>query len=104
MRAPTACPSFARRVEEDELQTETGAIGIATSPDGVSWTRQSENPVLEKAAGSTWPNVGVFGPHLMVIDREYRLYFAGSHSDGSPSRPCGTIRIGVALPAQSVLL
>ena len=50
---------------------ETSSIGYATSPDGVSWTRASEEPVLR--AEGTWERSAVMCPHV-IWDEEMRLF------------------------------
>jgi beta-1,2-mannobiose phosphorylase / 1,2-beta-oligomannan phosphorylase len=53
------------------------AIGYATSPDGVSWTRQSSKPVL--ASEAAWEGVAVMCPHVMW-DSEgkiWKMWYSG---------------------------
>lgn len=52
------------------------AIGFATSPDGVTWTRMSERPVLK--AELPWEKVAVMCPHVLWDDatREYRMWYS----------------------------
>ena len=47
------------------------AIGYATSPDGVTWTRQSAAPVLAPVAA--WEKVAVMCPHVLW-DAQLRLF------------------------------
>lgn len=47
------------------------AIGYATSPDGVTWKRMSERPVL--AAEQSWEKVAVMCPHVLW-DADAKLF------------------------------
>jgi predicted GH43/DUF377 family glycosyl hydrolase len=46
-------------------------IGYATSPDGKTWQRKSDKPVL--SAERPWEKVAVMCPHVL-LDEEERLY------------------------------
>jgi hypothetical protein len=52
-------------------------IGYATSPDGKTWTRQSDKPVL--APEKPWEKVAVMCPHVIFDDKEkvYRMWYSG---------------------------
>ena len=53
-------------------QTKThSAIGYATSPDGINWTRRSDAPVL--APETAWEKVAVMCPHVNWDDED-RLF------------------------------
>jgi hypothetical protein len=69
----------------------TFAIGYATSPDGVTWTRYAGNPVLTGGGPGSWNQNGVFAPRYW--DYDGRLYFAGkgaaSTSIGYATSPDG---------------
>lgn len=62
-------------------------FGFATSSDGVSWTKDSNNPVF--TAGSGFDSGNVLDPFIEVDSGEYNLYYSGN--DGS-----GNVRIGHA--------
>jgi beta-1,2-mannobiose phosphorylase / 1,2-beta-oligomannan phosphorylase len=53
------------------------SIGYATSPDGKSWKRMSDRPVL--APEQPWEKVAVMCPHVLYDDREkvYRMWYSG---------------------------
>jgi predicted GH43/DUF377 family glycosyl hydrolase len=53
------------------------AIGYATSPDGLTWTRRSEEPVLR--ADQPWEKVAVMCPHVVWDEglRVYRMWYSG---------------------------
>ncbi len=52
-------------------------IGYATSPDGKTWKRESETPVL--SATEPWEKVAVMCPHVLFDDRAglYRMWYSG---------------------------
>lgn len=52
-------------------------IGYATSPDGKTWTRMSEKPVLSPQA--PWEKVAVMCPHVIWDEEEkrYRMWYSG---------------------------
>ncbi len=53
------------------------AIGYATSPDGVTWTRASDAPVLRPALA--WEKVAVMAPNVLydADQRLYRMWYSG---------------------------
>jgi predicted GH43/DUF377 family glycosyl hydrolase len=53
------------------------AIGYATSPDGIRWTRRSDRPVLEP--GAAWEKVALMCPHVLWDERAglYRMWYSG---------------------------
>jgi hypothetical protein len=52
-------------------------IGYATSPDGKTWKRRSDQPVLSPE--KPWEKVAVMCPHVLYDDKEklYRLWYSG---------------------------
>jgi predicted GH43/DUF377 family glycosyl hydrolase len=52
-------------------------IGYATSPDGKTWQRQSEQPVLSPE--KPWEKVAVMCPHVLWDERtkQYRMWYSG---------------------------
>src|SRR5258706_4934639 len=58
-------------------------IGLATSSNGINWTRDASNPVLLPTAG-TFDAVGVSGPHV-VYDAgtlTYHMWYTGLDASG----------------------
>ena len=87
----------------------TYAIGMATSPDGVRWTRR-DRPVLEPAAAwerpiCTTPTAcrqgGVLEPSVLydATARLYRMWYVGL---GEPTDSFRTYRIGHATSADGI--
>jgi predicted GH43/DUF377 family glycosyl hydrolase len=50
---------------------QRSAIGYATSPDGIQWTRKGDKPVMEPEA--LWENVALMCPHV-IWDEELQLF------------------------------
>jgi predicted GH43/DUF377 family glycosyl hydrolase len=59
-------------------------IGCATSPDGKTWKRMSDKPVL--SAEKPWEKVAVMCPHVLYDDgaKQYRLWYSGGEQ-GEPN-------------------
>ncbi|MFA6470154.1 MAG: hypothetical protein WCW35_14760 [Bacteroidota bacterium] len=59
------------------------SFGLATSTDGLTWTKDVNNPVFNKdnTAGH-WASGGVLYPYLTIIDSQIRMYYTGITSDG----------------------
>jgi predicted GH43/DUF377 family glycosyl hydrolase len=56
-------------------------IGLATSTDGVTWTKYPSNPVLSPS-GSGWMAASVFASRTLVkLGGTYHLYFAGKQTE-----------------------
>jgi predicted GH43/DUF377 family glycosyl hydrolase len=63
-------------------------IGLASSPDRVTWTKYSGNPVFNPGDFGEWDDQGVQDPMVIFDGTEYKMYYTGD--DGS------TRRIGLA--------
>jgi predicted GH43/DUF377 family glycosyl hydrolase len=72
----------------------TPQIGLATSPDGKTWTRSSSNPILSPGGQGTWDSAGVEQPNVVLGANGYLLYY-----DGLAENAGG--RIGLAQAPQS---
>ena len=60
------------------------SIGLATSPDGVTWAKSLSNPILIPKAGE-WFSAGLGAPAAAVLsDGRFILWFSGS--DGQTTR------------------
>jgi hypothetical protein len=56
-------------------------IGHATSPDGVAWTKDANNPVLSNGTAGSWDNFRVEGPNVIFDGTTYHMWYSGgSHS------------------------
>ncbi len=56
-------------------------IGLATSPDGVTWTTNSSNPVISNADSQSWASFREFPVTLMYQNGEYEAWFNGDNSN-----------------------
>ena len=56
-------------------------IGYATSPDGVTWKRMSDKPVLSPA--KPWEKVAVMCPHVLwdADARQFRMWYSGGEQN-----------------------
>jgi len=50
-------------------------IGMATSPDGISWTRPQAEPVLDVGATGAWDEKGPFVPTVIARDNGYWMWY-----------------------------
>jgi predicted GH43/DUF377 family glycosyl hydrolase len=55
----------------------TERIGYATSPDGITWTKYANNPVLDTTPGGAWENKGVWMPYVIKQDSIYKMWYGG---------------------------
>ncbi len=56
-------------------------IGLATSEDGVRWTKSPENPVLKAGKQGEW-DANVFYPRVIKQDSVYRIWYGGEFGSG----------------------
>ena len=59
-------------------------IGYATSADGISWQKDTMNPVLPSGTFPQWDDGHVIGPSVLHIDgpSAYYMWYAGFRSSG----------------------
>lgn len=57
-------------------------IGYATSPDGMTWTKDLSNPVLEPTPGE-WDESSVSGPFTIFDGLSYHMWYSGFEPSGS---------------------
>jgi predicted GH43/DUF377 family glycosyl hydrolase len=53
----------------------TGAIGLATSRDGITWERVGDEPVLAPAGG--WERQSLMCPHVLHEGGRFRMWYSG---------------------------
>ncbi len=51
----------------------TSQIGVATSPDGITWTRYISNPVVPIT--NSWETPGLVTPYVLRIDGVYHMWY-----------------------------
>jgi len=60
------------------------SIGHATSTDGIMWTKDANNPVLEKGSSGEWDGDGFKAPSVVFDGSEYHMFFdAYRNSEGN---------------------
>jgi hypothetical protein len=59
------------------MDNDTARIGHATSPDGVTWKKDTNNPVLDVGPGGDWDESAVFGGPVLVIDSIFHVWYSG---------------------------
>jgi len=52
-------------------------IGYATSPDGLSWTKYSGNPVLPRGQPGSWDESWAGNPVVLRVGSVYHMYYGG---------------------------
>jgi beta-1,2-mannobiose phosphorylase / 1,2-beta-oligomannan phosphorylase len=70
-------------------QYEPNAIGHAASPDGITWTKISSNPVFGADPANPWEQHKVAGCHVVYQDGWYLLFYIGYWDED-------TAQIGIA--------
>ncbi len=56
--------------------------GLATSSDGINWTKHPSNPILRIVSGSTWESVGANCPKVYFGGSMYRMIYSGYNGAG----------------------
>ncbi len=54
-------------------------IGYANSPDGATWTKSSQNPILSPGPSGSWDSAGVENPDAVFVNG-FMLYYDGFRS------------------------
>ncbi|MCK5559182.1 MAG: hypothetical protein KAJ51_01255 [Thermoplasmata archaeon] len=55
-------------------------IGLATSQDGIQWTKYSGNPVLKMGTGGSWEDLCLSGPTVIFDGNTYKMWYMGESS------------------------
>jgi predicted GH43/DUF377 family glycosyl hydrolase len=63
--------------EWDASEYETLQIGHATSADGIHWTKDPANPVLEQGKEGEWDDTGVWDPYVIYEDGLFKMWYGG---------------------------
>jgi predicted GH43/DUF377 family glycosyl hydrolase len=55
------------------------ALGVATSPDGINWSRFSGNPILTKGDTNSWENFWIESPAVLwdTATNQYMMWYSG---------------------------
>ncbi len=62
--------------EGQDTASNIWRIGLATSPDGITWNKSSANPVLSPGAAGTWDAFEVRYPSVHYDGATYRMWFS----------------------------
>ncbi len=59
--------------------TDSGieSVGLATSPDGTTWTRDANNPVFEKGPEGSWDQDYVSCGDVTLVDDTFHMWYTG---------------------------
>ncbi|HLO13751.1 MAG TPA: hypothetical protein VK206_02905 [Anaerolineales bacterium] len=79
-------------VGNSDPTTSSGAIGYATSPDGITWTKYERNPLLTVGPAGSWDSAKILGVSVLAEGNAYKMWYTGSAS----SEPFLKLRIGYA--------
>jgi beta-1,2-mannobiose phosphorylase / 1,2-beta-oligomannan phosphorylase len=69
-----------------ETFLDAARIGMATSPDCITWTRSADNPVLGLPAPGSWDEHGPFVPTVLYQDGTFEMWYL---SGGNPNEAVG---------------
>jgi len=56
-------------------------IGYATSSDGISWTKDTDNPIFRKDDGVAWRSSRSYTPAVIKTGNSYQMWFAGKDKE-----------------------
>jgi hypothetical protein len=52
-------------------------IGYATSSDGITWTKDGSNPLLDIGPPGSWEEVGIHSPNVLSSGGSYHMWYRG---------------------------
>ena len=61
-------------------------ICLATSPDGIVWTKYAGNPVLTRGSSGEWDRHHLGHPSVLFDGTEYKMWYSGYEVYRGPSR------------------
>jgi len=70
-------------LEWDADEYESLAIGHATSLDCINWSRDTENPVLDRGDEADFDRTGVWDPYVIYEEGIFKIWYGG----GGGSQP-----------------
>jgi predicted GH43/DUF377 family glycosyl hydrolase len=73
----------------------TFRIGLATSSDGIAWTKEAANPVLDLGSSGTWESNSVAHPRVILNDTLFQMWYLGRDAPG-------VLRIGYATSLRNI--
>jgi predicted GH43/DUF377 family glycosyl hydrolase len=66
-------------VQPDPQIPTTSNLGVATSPDGINWTRYAGNPILTKGDTGSWEDFWIESPAVLwdSATNQYMMWYSG---------------------------
>ena len=58
-------------------RTDTTRIGHATSPDGITWTKDANNPVLDVGPDGAWDDQSAYFGSVLLVDDVFHMWYNG---------------------------
>ncbi len=72
-------------------------IGLATSTDGIHWTKYVGNPILEPGNNNQWDDFSIATPSILYQTNQFMLWYCGvSVADWTDNQNIDTVKIGYA--------
>jgi predicted GH43/DUF377 family glycosyl hydrolase len=81
--------------------TDTCQIGYATSPDGINWTKDQNNPVLKIGVAGSWEDRWVISPCVRILGSKFHMWYTGAH--GNPTGADYSEQIGYATSNDGII-
>ncbi|MBI2890820.1 MAG: SUMF1/EgtB/PvdO family nonheme iron enzyme [Nitrospirae bacterium] len=66
----------------EKVNTNPGRIGLATSPDGVAWTRYASNPILWTGDTGQFDDTSVQNPRVIKVGSLWYMFYEGVKKSG----------------------
>jgi predicted GH43/DUF377 family glycosyl hydrolase len=77
-------------------QAESDAMGYATSPDGMTWTKSAKNPIFNGDPKIPWEQERGVGGHVEKLGDWYYNFYIGFHDIGHAQLGVARSRDGIA--------
>ncbi len=74
----------------------TYRIGHATSSDGLIWTKDPNNPVLDLGGPGDWDELVSAEPSVVYKDGEFELFYVGGYLEGVEGSEVLVLELGLA--------
>jgi len=65
------------------MENDVFAIGHASSEDGINWTKDENNPVLQAGEPGSWDDRWVYVPKVVYDGSSFHMWYNGSRANGS---------------------
>jgi predicted GH43/DUF377 family glycosyl hydrolase len=95
VRSPTDYKLFYYGDVVDTFPPHSAAIGLATSTNGINWTKHPNNPIFTKGESLSWEGYWIESPAVLYDEEIYKMWYTGVPYDWR-------IRIGYATSSDGV--